>query len=41
VEKYHELGLQHLVFDLRNRFAEWPELVAFLAEDVLPRVRKA
>jgi len=41
VEKYHELGLQHLVFDLRNRFAEWPELVAFLAEDVLPQVRKA
>ncbi len=39
VERYHELGLDHLVFDLRNRFDEWEELVGFLAEEVLPEVR--
>ncbi|MPZ52687.1 MAG: LLM class flavin-dependent oxidoreductase [Acidimicrobiia bacterium] len=40
VEAYHERGLAHLVFDLRNRFDEWEELVASLAEDVLPEVRR-
>jgi alkanesulfonate monooxygenase SsuD/methylene tetrahydromethanopterin reductase-like flavin-dependent oxidoreductase (luciferase family) len=39
VEQYHELGLNHLVFDLRNRFDEWEDLIGFLAEDVLPAVR--
>lgn len=40
VERYHEMGLHHLVFDLRNRFDEWEENVQFLAEEVLPAVRK-
>lgn len=40
-ERYHSFGLEHLVFDLRNRFDEWSELVAFLAEDVLPKLRNS
>lgn len=39
VDRYHTLGLDHLVFDLRARFGEWEELVEFLAAEVLPRAR--
>lgn len=39
VKRYEELGVTHLVFDLRARFDGWEEHVAFLAEAVLPKVR--
>ena len=41
VEKYRELGLSHLVFDLRLRFDEWEELVEFLGSEVLPLLQGA
>jgi hypothetical protein len=37
--KYHELGLEHLVYDLRFRFADWLECVQMIGEEVLPLVR--
>lgn len=40
VARYKELGMEHLVFDLRFRFDEWEELVRLLGEEVLPRVKK-
>lgn len=39
VRKFHEAGLEHLVFDLRFRFAEWLECVQLLGEEVLPLLR--
>jgi alkanesulfonate monooxygenase SsuD/methylene tetrahydromethanopterin reductase-like flavin-dependent oxidoreductase (luciferase family) len=38
VERYREAGLAHLVFDLRFRFDGWLEHIAFLGEEVLPRL---
>ncbi len=38
--RYHELGLLHLVYDLRFRFDEWRECVKILGEEVLPELRK-
>jgi probable F420-dependent oxidoreductase len=40
-ERYHEAGLEHLVYDLRFRFDGWLDHIAFLGEEVLPRVRGA
>ena len=37
--KYHDLGLEHLVYDLRFRFRDWMECVQMLGEEVLPLVR--
>ena len=37
--KYHDLGLDHLVYDLRFRFKDWLECVQMLGEEVLPLVR--
>lgn len=43
VRKTLALGqeITHLVFDLRNRFAEWDECMQFLGEEVLPLLRKS
>lgn len=37
--RYQELGLEHIVYDLRFRFAEWRECVRILGEEVLPALR--
>jgi len=37
--RYHEAGLDHLVFDLRARFVDWDECLASLGEEVLPELR--
>jgi alkanesulfonate monooxygenase SsuD/methylene tetrahydromethanopterin reductase-like flavin-dependent oxidoreductase (luciferase family) len=37
--KYHEAGLEHLVYDLRFRYDNWLECLRFLGEEVLPKVR--
>lgn len=37
--RYHEAGLEHLVYDLRFRYDDWMGCLAFLGEEVLPRVR--
>lgn len=38
--KYHEAGLEHLVYDLRFRFDDWDECLAILGEEVLPELRR-
>jgi alkanesulfonate monooxygenase SsuD/methylene tetrahydromethanopterin reductase-like flavin-dependent oxidoreductase (luciferase family) len=38
--KYHDAGLQHLVYDLRFRFDDWEECLAILGEEVLPQLRR-
>jgi probable F420-dependent oxidoreductase len=38
--KFQEAGLDHLVYDLRFRFADWEECVALLGEEVLPGLRQ-
>ena len=40
VEKYLEVGIDHIIFDLRFRFDDWDHCVDLLANEVLPRVRK-
>ena len=40
VEKYLEVGIDHIVFDLRFRFDEWDLCMELLGKEVLPRVRK-
>jgi alkanesulfonate monooxygenase SsuD/methylene tetrahydromethanopterin reductase-like flavin-dependent oxidoreductase (luciferase family) len=40
VEKYLEVGIDHIVFDLRFRFDEWDLCVDLLGKEVLPRLRK-
>ena len=40
VEKYLEVGIDHIIFDLRFRFDDWDHCVNLLAKEVLPRVRK-
>ncbi|MDX2142053.1 MAG: LLM class flavin-dependent oxidoreductase [Rhodospirillaceae bacterium] len=40
VEKYLEVGIDHIVFDLRFRFDEWDQCVDLLGKEVLPRLRK-
>jgi alkanesulfonate monooxygenase SsuD/methylene tetrahydromethanopterin reductase-like flavin-dependent oxidoreductase (luciferase family) len=39
VRKYHDAGLDHLVFDLRLRFADWFDCLTLLGEEVLPQLR--
>lgn len=40
VEKYLEVGIDHIVFDLRFRFDEWDHSINLLGKEVLPRLRK-
>jgi alkanesulfonate monooxygenase SsuD/methylene tetrahydromethanopterin reductase-like flavin-dependent oxidoreductase (luciferase family) len=40
VEKYLEVGIDHIVFDLRFRFDEWDLSIDLLGKEVLPRLRK-
>jgi len=39
VHGYLDAGVEHLVFDLRARFADLDECLAALGENVLPRLR--
>ncbi len=38
--KYHLAGLEHIVYDLRFRFADWEECLGILGEEVLPELRR-
>jgi alkanesulfonate monooxygenase SsuD/methylene tetrahydromethanopterin reductase-like flavin-dependent oxidoreductase (luciferase family) len=40
VERYLEIGIDHIVFDLRFRFDEWDHCVDLLGKEVLPKIRK-
>ncbi len=40
VEKYLEIGIDHIVFDLRFRFDDWGRSIELLGTEVLPRLRK-
>lgn len=40
VERYLEIGIDHIVFDLRFRFDEWDRCIDLLGKEVLPKVRK-
>ncbi len=40
VRKYLEVGIDHLVFDLRFRFDDWHRSVELLGKEVLPALRK-
>jgi probable F420-dependent oxidoreductase len=40
VSKYLEVGIEHLVFDLRLRFDDWEPYVDLLAREVLPELRR-
>lgn len=40
VRRLQALGCEHLVFDLRYRFAEWEACLRTLAEEVLPELRR-
>ncbi len=40
VEKYLEVGIDHLVFDFRFRYDEWDYSIELLGKEVLPRLRK-
>jgi alkanesulfonate monooxygenase SsuD/methylene tetrahydromethanopterin reductase-like flavin-dependent oxidoreductase (luciferase family) len=40
VEKYLEVGIDHIVFDLRFRFDEWELCMDLLGKEVLPKLRK-
>jgi alkanesulfonate monooxygenase SsuD/methylene tetrahydromethanopterin reductase-like flavin-dependent oxidoreductase (luciferase family) len=40
VEKYLEVGIDHIVFDLRFRFDEWDLSIDLLGKEVLPKLRK-
>ncbi|MGH9356411.1 MAG: hypothetical protein ACRD10_09805 [Terriglobia bacterium] len=40
VRKYLEVGIDHLVFDLRFRFDDWGRSVELLGKEVLPQLRK-
>jgi alkanesulfonate monooxygenase SsuD/methylene tetrahydromethanopterin reductase-like flavin-dependent oxidoreductase (luciferase family) len=39
VSRYHDAGMEHLVFDLRFRFEDWYDGLAMLGEEVLPLVK--
>jgi alkanesulfonate monooxygenase SsuD/methylene tetrahydromethanopterin reductase-like flavin-dependent oxidoreductase (luciferase family) len=39
VAAFRDAGVDLLVFDLRTQFDQWLELVSYLGEEVLPRVR--
>lgn len=40
VERYLEIGIDHIVFDLRFRFDEWDRSMELLGKEVLPKLRK-
>ena len=40
VEEYLEIGIDHIVFDLRFRYDEWDRSIELLGKEVLPRLRK-
>jgi alkanesulfonate monooxygenase SsuD/methylene tetrahydromethanopterin reductase-like flavin-dependent oxidoreductase (luciferase family) len=40
VEKYLEVGIDHIVFDLRFRFDEWDQCMNLIGKEVLPELRK-
>jgi alkanesulfonate monooxygenase SsuD/methylene tetrahydromethanopterin reductase-like flavin-dependent oxidoreductase (luciferase family) len=40
VEKYLEVGIDHIVFDLRFRFDEWDQCMNLIGKEVLPKLRK-
>jgi probable F420-dependent oxidoreductase len=39
VSEIHSAGVDHVVFDLRFRFADWPDCLQRVGEDVLPILR--
>ncbi|QKG24265.1 LLM class flavin-dependent oxidoreductase [Actinomadura verrucosospora] len=39
VKKFAEVGVDHLVFDFRFKFARWFEQIEFIGTEVLPRLR--
>jgi alkanesulfonate monooxygenase SsuD/methylene tetrahydromethanopterin reductase-like flavin-dependent oxidoreductase (luciferase family) len=40
VQKYLQVGIDHIVFDLRFRFDEWDYCMDLLGKEVLPKLRK-
>jgi len=40
VQKFLEVGIDHVVFDLRFRYQEWFECMDLLGREVLPQLRK-
>jgi hypothetical protein len=36
---YEEAGVDHIVYDLRFRYADWYEQIDFLGREVLPALR--
>jgi len=40
VQKFLEIGIDHIVFDLRFRFDEWDRSIELLGTEVVPRLRK-
>jgi alkanesulfonate monooxygenase SsuD/methylene tetrahydromethanopterin reductase-like flavin-dependent oxidoreductase (luciferase family) len=40
VRKFQQVGGLHFVFDLRARFDDWEDCVAFLGEEVLPELKR-
>jgi alkanesulfonate monooxygenase SsuD/methylene tetrahydromethanopterin reductase-like flavin-dependent oxidoreductase (luciferase family) len=39
VQKFADLGVEHLVFDFRFKFDRWFEQIELLGNEVLPRLR--
>ena len=40
VRKFIEIGIDHIVFDLRFRFDAWDRSIELLGTEVVPRLRK-
>ncbi len=40
VQKFLEIGIDHVVFDLRFRFESWEKSIELLGKEVVPRLRK-
>ncbi len=40
IRKYQEAGAEHFVFDMRNRFNEWKELLQVVGEEILPILKR-
>lgn len=40
VQKYLEVGIDHIVFDFRFRYSDWDYSIELLGKEVLPRLRK-
>jgi probable F420-dependent oxidoreductase len=39
-ERFHQGGLDHVIYDLRFRYDEWLECVQLMGEEVLPKCRR-